>query len=314
MPKLFFSYSHKDEEMRDALEKHLSMLIREGLITTIHDRRILAGENLDDAISSHIKDSKIILCLLSPDFIASDYCYSNEMQVALDRHNRKEACVIPVILRYCEWKKTPLSKLNGTPRDNKPIKAWADQDEAMLSVTESVRASAESLGLEASYKEAPHRTPAEDGATYELRSSNMQISRVFNDYDRDTFVRTSFEHCVEFITNSVSELEERHSNIQGNATRIDENRFTAALYKDGKKTSAISIFIGRQFSNHEINFNLSDRADTNLTNGGFRLIDGRGNLAFSSNFHDGNREQRNLNVHSVSELLWMQLIKPLQED
>ena len=42
--EIFYSYSHKDEKLRDELEKHLSMLKNEGLIAGWHDRKIGGGE------------------------------------------------------------------------------------------------------------------------------------------------------------------------------------------------------------------------------------------------------------------------------
>jgi hypothetical protein len=38
--EIFFSYAHKNEGLRDELEKHLSILKRQGVITGWHDRRI----------------------------------------------------------------------------------------------------------------------------------------------------------------------------------------------------------------------------------------------------------------------------------
>lgn len=85
---LFFSYSHVDEDLRDQMETHLSGLRRQGLIESWHDRRIMAGEEFGNTIDSHIDTANIILLLVSPDFIASDYCYEREMMLALERHER----------------------------------------------------------------------------------------------------------------------------------------------------------------------------------------------------------------------------------
>jgi hypothetical protein len=73
MARLFFSYSHRDEAFRDELEIHLSALKRQGVIETWHDRRIGAGKEFDPAISEHLESADIILLLVSPYFIASDY-------------------------------------------------------------------------------------------------------------------------------------------------------------------------------------------------------------------------------------------------
>ncbi|WP_263351050.1 toll/interleukin-1 receptor domain-containing protein [Acidicapsa acidisoli] len=72
MPSLFFSYSHKDENLRDQLETQLAALQRQGLISSWHDRRITAGTEIDTAIDKHLDEADVILLLISPDFIGSD--------------------------------------------------------------------------------------------------------------------------------------------------------------------------------------------------------------------------------------------------
>ena len=121
MVRVFFSYSHRDEDLRDELEIHLSALKREGVIETWHDRRIGAGKDLDVEIDAKSEVAQIILLLVSPYFIASDYCYDVEMERAMERHRSGEARVIPVILHPCDWLHTPFGKLRATPPDGKPI-------------------------------------------------------------------------------------------------------------------------------------------------------------------------------------------------
>src|SRR5688500_9459165 len=109
--KLFFSYCHADEGLSDELAKHLSLMLREGLISPWHDRCIEAGADIDDEISDRIEEADIILLLVSADFINSDYCYSREMTRALEKHKAGEVRVIPVILRHCDWHTAPFGKL-----------------------------------------------------------------------------------------------------------------------------------------------------------------------------------------------------------
>jgi hypothetical protein len=61
MPIIFFSYSHADEALRDELEKHLSIMKRQGLIETWHDRRIGAGNDFIREISTNLETADIIL-------------------------------------------------------------------------------------------------------------------------------------------------------------------------------------------------------------------------------------------------------------
>src|SRR6266581_9251503 len=119
--KIFFCYAHEDEPLLNKLKAHLRPLQRQGLIDVWYDRDIDAGIEWEQAIKEQLNISQIILLLVSPDFMDSDYCYGTEMKLALKRHEQKEAQVIPVILRPCLWKSSPLGKLQALPTDGKPV-------------------------------------------------------------------------------------------------------------------------------------------------------------------------------------------------
>jgi hypothetical protein len=64
-----------------------------------------------------LNEVQIILLLASSNFINSENCYSIEMKQALEGHERGEAGVIPIILRWGLWEKTPLGKLQVLPTE-----------------------------------------------------------------------------------------------------------------------------------------------------------------------------------------------------
>lgn len=136
--RLFYAYSHKDQQLRDELETHLKLLQRQGLIETWHDRRIDVVDEWSRRIDDNLERADIILLLVSPDFIASDYSYNIEMQRALERHNNGEARVIPVIVRDVNWRRTPLAKLQALPKSGKPVPLWDSRDSAWRNVTEGI--------------------------------------------------------------------------------------------------------------------------------------------------------------------------------
>lgn len=143
--RLFFSYSHKDEALRDELETHLALLKREGLLQSWHDRRIGAGTEWEGEIDKNLEEAEVIILLVSADFLASDYCYDKEMKRALERHDAGEARVIPVILRKTDWQSAPFAKLQALPKDARPITLWQDRDEAWTDVTLGIRRVVEAL-------------------------------------------------------------------------------------------------------------------------------------------------------------------------
>jgi TIR domain len=109
------------------------------MIITWHDRDITAGEEWKNAIDSHLESANIILLLISSDFLDSDYCYDIELKRALERHESKEARVIPVILRAVDWHRSPFGKLIALPTDGKAITSWPNEDEAFTDVVKGLR-------------------------------------------------------------------------------------------------------------------------------------------------------------------------------
>src|SRR5215472_413046 len=97
--RIFLSYSHKDEDLCDRFLIHLSQLKRQGLIEPWHDRRITAGAEWAGAIDEHLNSAHLIILLVSPDFLASDYCNDVEMKRALERRRNGEALVVAVIIK-----------------------------------------------------------------------------------------------------------------------------------------------------------------------------------------------------------------------
>jgi len=137
--RLFYSYAHEDEALRERLETHLKLLKRQGVLQDWHDRDISAGSEWAQQISAQLETADIILLLISPDFIASDYCWDVELQRAMARHEAGEAVVIPVVLRETDWTGAPFGKLQALPRDAKPVTRWADPDAAFVDIARGIR-------------------------------------------------------------------------------------------------------------------------------------------------------------------------------
>src|SRR5437763_11455102 len=141
--RLFISYSHVDQGLKNELVKHLEQLKRLSLIETWHDGALKPGDVWEEEISDQLEEADIILLLVSIDFINSPFCYDVELERALERHAEGTAVVIPVILRACHWQQTPFSKLQALPKDAKAINSWSDRDEAFTNVIDGIRSVAE---------------------------------------------------------------------------------------------------------------------------------------------------------------------------
>jgi tetratricopeptide (TPR) repeat protein len=137
--KLFYCYAREDKSMRDELEKHLSNLKRQYHLTNWNDREILPGENWTQAIDKHLNTAHLVLLLISPDFMASDYCYGKEMSKALEREKAGNCRVIPIHLRPTDWEGAPFSHLQMLPTDARPVTSWIDRDSAFWDIAKEIR-------------------------------------------------------------------------------------------------------------------------------------------------------------------------------
>lgn len=136
--EVFCCYARKDQEFLQNLIAHLMPLQREGFITIWSDIDINAGKQWEEEITKHLNTAQIILLLVSPDFMMSEYSYSKEMKRAIERHKRGEATVIPIILRWVSWQRTPLGELQALPKNARPIRSWTDEDEAYFDTVEGI--------------------------------------------------------------------------------------------------------------------------------------------------------------------------------
>lgn len=136
--RLFYRYSHKDESLRAELETHLKLSHRRALIESWHDRKIEAGDGWKQKINEHLERAAIILLLVSAGFISSDSCYEKEMHRALERHERREARVIPVVVRDVNWRIAPFASLQALPKDGKAVTLWENRDSAWRNVSEGI--------------------------------------------------------------------------------------------------------------------------------------------------------------------------------
>lgn len=137
--KLFYSYSHKDEELKNDLCMHLSNIRNMGLIYEWNDRKIQGGDEWKGEIDKNLDTAEVILLLVSSDFLGSSYCQEVEMKKALDRYKKGEARLVPVLLRPVEWQDSPLGFLQVLPKNFRPLTSWTNIDEGFMNVAKGIR-------------------------------------------------------------------------------------------------------------------------------------------------------------------------------
>jgi hypothetical protein len=311
MINVFFSYSHADERLRNELEKHLSILKRQAVISTWHDRRIDAGSELHAEISSNLKNAQIVLLLVSADFLSSDYCYDVELKEALAMHERGDAVVIPVILRPCDWHSAPFGKLLATPLDGKPVEKFSSLDEAFLEITTAIK---KVITNKISRNETIASRQALIESTPLPRSSNLRIRKTFTDRDKDQFMDEAFIYISNYFEGSLAELKKRNPEIDSRFKRIDSQCFTAIVYRDGRTVSECMIYIGGSFGNNSISYSSNISNARNSMNNSVTLADEGETLQLRPgpmNIFGRNRDS-NLTNEGAAEMFWEVFISPLQ--
>jgi tetratricopeptide (TPR) repeat protein len=134
---IFYVYADTDETLRQQLEKHLALLQRQGVLTSWQP--VLAGALWEQEREQAFNETSLILPLVSADFLASDVCYEEQMQRALERQKRGEVQVLPILVRPVEMTNAPFTHLPMVPTNGKSVTLWSNQDAAWTHITEGIR-------------------------------------------------------------------------------------------------------------------------------------------------------------------------------
>jgi hypothetical protein len=322
MIRLFFSYAHQDEALRDELEKHLTGLRHQGIIEMWHDRRIGAGEEWAAKIDSNLQTADVILLLVSADFIASPYCYDNELKEAMRRHEAGEARVIPVILRPCEWHDLPFGKLQAATKDGRPVTKFPSLDDGFLEVVQAIKAAAKAIDSRrtggpqsASSLVTPAAAAATPGGGDFPRSSDLRVKKNFTDHDRDVFRTEAFEYVAAYFENSLKELSARNPQLQTAHRRRDANSFEAIIFQDGKQASKCGVWLGSGSFNEGIAYSHAGLGNGNSYNESLSVEDDGHSLGLKplgmALHYSGDRKTL-LTQEGAAEFFWTMFIQPLR--
>ena len=102
----------------------------------------------------------MIVCQLSRDFLASDFCVLTELESAIQRKDTGEAELIAYVLKDCGWKEVPqLAQFQVLPKDAKALADWPDKNKYWRAVAEGIQAALKKL-----QKLRPSRPPG--GASF----------------------------------------------------------------------------------------------------------------------------------------------------
>lgn len=230
--KAFVSYSHQDNKFLDILHKHLAQLKREGMLTTWTDREIHAGSQLDAEIETAITSSSIFIALISPDYIASNYCYEREFQKALSLQESGQLTIIPVIVEPSDWLNTPFQKFKALPKDGKAISLWDNVNTAFLDVVQNIR----KLIMATTSNNVKNEQPGFE------RAKNYRVQKDFDSIERIEFLEKTFTEIKTYFRRFADEITQLE-NIKSLITNDRSEEFTCLIVNRNKIASEAHITI-----------------------------------------------------------------------
>ncbi|RSV29457.1 toll/interleukin-1 receptor domain-containing protein [Sphingomonas sp. ABOLH] len=288
----FISYTHADTALKDQLVQHLAPLQREGLIDIWHDGMLRPGEHLDPAVQAALSASDLVILLVSAAFIASEYCYEQEMMRAFARQRDGTARVVSIILRPCQWKGVPvgddqaLSEFVALPKDGKPVISWPDTDTAFDNAVGAIREMLKA-GRASGPRNADATTFQPETGVATNRPANASalfgIAAKPTDLDRDRFLREGFQATASLFEEKLAELKASDSRIDTDFERIDSRSFAASAYLDGKRVGQVSIWHGGDMWRNALCLSYDTATSTrNSMNDWLPIEDTADGLAFSA--------------------------------
>lgn len=302
----FVSYSHADERYLDRLRKHMSILQREGSIESWTDHQIIPGSKLDETVMTALRSSEVFIALVSPDYLASNYCYEKEFEEALRLSETGKLQVVPVIVEPCDWLSSPFRQFMALPKDGKPISEWANANVAYLDVVTGLRR------LLSSGMKEPANTLSEQ-STAQTSSRRVKIKQEFDSIQRADFIDQAYEVIRDYFKNSCDELG-GIEDLKAKFHRMSEVSFTCTVVNRGIKggrEAHITVHNSKGKRHHfgDINYVFEAHADTNTSNGSIRVDADDYNMYLTLGFGGFmGRDDSKYDAAQAAEALWIEFI------
>lgn len=303
--KAFISYSHADERGLERLHKHLSMLRREGSLDAWFDHAILPGTNLSQIIRNELDESELFLALVSPDYLASNYCYEEEFSYVLNRARAGDLRLVPIILEPCDWLSSPLSEFLALPKDGKPISEWTNVNNAYLDVVTGLRrVVGEGLGV-------PKAATTKASPGESVRK--VRLKRDFDAIDRAEFRDRTFLAIQEYFKNASVELSEADEALKTRLESIGSSAFTCTIVNRAKvRQGEAHITVHNVKSGHgmgDISYIFQAHAEPGQSNGGIRVDADDYNLFLKVDNFFGGRDSEKYTPERAAEWLWNSFVE-----
>ncbi|VFU17681.1 TIR protein [Methylocella tundrae] len=304
----FLSYSHADEKALERLHKHLAVLKREGTLPTWSDHAILAGDRLDGVISAQLERSQIFLALVSPDYLASQYCYDKEFARALELAAAGRMRIVPVILEPCDWLSSPFKDFAALPKDGQPISGFTNPNNAYLNVVVGLRRLIEVPGNGTS-------APA-DGIASPGQARRPRIKQDFDSIQRAEYADRAFTTIRDYFRASCAELAQIGDDLRSKFEDIDATAFTCSVVNRAKRQRGEAHITvhnckSRNVGFGDISYVNQPHAERNTSNGSIRVTNDDYQLFLNMDHYgmSSGRDRERTTPEQAAETLWGEFVR-----
>lgn len=302
----FISYSHADAAALERLHKHLVMLRRDSIIEAWTDHEILPGDSLDGIIKSSLENSALFLALVSPDYLASNYCYEKEFQHALALMKAGRLRIVPIIVEPCDWQNSPLGQLLALPKDGKPVSEWINANTAYLDVVRGLRKILTAA--------SPTSTTEVKKASGDAPPRRVRVKQDFDSIQKAEFADRAYEIIRDYFEASCKELTDiGEGTLKAKFEVMDVTAFTCTVVNRAKQSGEAHITIrnskgGGGFFG-DINYVYERHAPGNKSNGHVGVAADDYSLYLTlNNFSSGRSRAAKHSAEQVADRLWSDLV------
>lgn len=248
----------------------------------------------------------MFLLLISPDFIASDYCVEKELARAIERHDEGSARVIPIIIEPCDWASMPrLRRLKAVPDDGKPVSEWANENTAFLNIAQEIRRVCEQVQS----RDADVQQEEREGSIGD--TSKYRVKRDFDDIDRSEYRDEAFRSAKAYFRQAIDEI----NTIEGLRGRFSDggpSTFGCTIVNGLRSRGTAHITVhrgGSDASMGDIYWSFEENSSRNSANGWVSVSSDEYDQFLKGPGSFLEDELENLNPAQFADYLWRRLIE-----
>lgn len=259
----FISYAHVDDRRRERLHKHLAMLRRDGLLSEWSDHEILPGDRFADQIDAALERAGLFLALLSPDYLASSYCYEKEFQRAQELNDVGHLRIVGVVVEPCDWRNSPFAELVVLPKDGRAIPDWTNENTAFLNVVEELRRVLQQPGPPSPVADKPIRSQT-------AQPRRLRIKQDFDAIQKAEFAEAAFKAIADYFQRACGEMHEASEHLRARFTDLGRDAFTCTLVNRAKIRGEAHVTVRRGRGRHhigDISWLWAEHGEENSSNG-----------------------------------------------